>query len=106
MTKKITDQNFKKEVLNSEKPVVVDFWADWCGPCKALGPVINKLAEEYKEKLKIVKLNVDQNKNTAGKYGIQGIPTLLFFKNGEVEKKITGAKQYGQLKKEFDNFIK
>ncbi len=105
MTKKVTDQNFKEEVLEAEKPVVIDFWADWCGPCKILGPIVDKLAEEYEGKVKVRKLNVDNNRKTAGKYGIQGIPTLLFLKNGEVEKKTTGAKPYSQLKKEFDNFL-
>lgn len=105
MTKKVTDKNFEKEVLEAEKPVIVDFWADWCGPCKILGPIIDKLAKEYEGKLKIRKLNVDQNKNISSEYGIQGIPSLLFFKDGKLEKKVTGAKPYSQLKKEFDKFL-
>lgn len=105
MTKKVTDQNFEKEVLNSKKPVIVDFWAAWCGPCKILGPIVDKLAEEYEGKVKIRKLNVDENKKTASKYGIQGIPTLLFLKDGETEKKISGARPYSQLKKEIDKFL-
>ncbi len=105
MTKEVTDKNFEREVLKSEKPVIVDFWADWCGPCKILGPIINKLAKEYEDKLEVAKLDVDQNKKTAAKYGIQGIPTLLFFKNEKLKKKVTGARPYSQLKKEIDKFL-
>jgi thioredoxin 1 len=84
----LTDSNFEGEVINSEKPVLVDFWAVWCGPCRAIAPEIEKLAEEKSEELKIGKLNVDDNRDTAIKYGISSIPTLLLFKNGEVVKKI------------------
>jgi thioredoxin 1 len=84
----LTDSNFEGEVINSEKPVLVDFWAVWCGPCKVIAPEIEKLAEEKSEELKIGKLNVDDNRDTAIKYGISSIPTLLLFKNGEVVKKI------------------
>lgn len=84
----LTDSNFEGEVINSEKPVLVDFWAVWCGPCKVIAPEIEKLAEEKSEELKIGKLNVDENRDTAIKYGISSIPTLLLFKNGEVVKKI------------------
>jgi thioredoxin 1 len=84
----LTDSNFEGEVINSEKPVLVDFWAVWCGPCRAIAPEIEKLAEEKSEELKIGKLNVDENRDTAIKYGISSIPTLLLFKNGEVVKKI------------------
>lgn len=84
----LTDSNFEGEVINSEKPVLVDFWAVWCGPCKVIAPEIEKLAEEKSEELKIGKLNVDDNRDTAIKYGISSLPTLLLFKNGEVVKKI------------------
>jgi len=84
----LTDSNFEGEVIDSEKPVLVDFWAVWCGPCKVIAPEIEKLAEEKSEELKIGKLNVDDNRDTAIKYGISSIPTLLLFKNGEVVKKI------------------
>jgi len=87
----LTDSNFEGEVINSEKPVLVDFWAVWCGPCKVIAPEIEKLAEEKSEELKIGKLNVDDNRDTAIKYGISSIPTLLLFKNGEVVKKLIGA---------------
>lgn len=84
----LTDSNFEGEVINSEKPVLVDFWAVWCGPCRAIATEIEKLAEEKIAELKIGKLNVDDNRDTAIKYGISSIPTLLLFKNGEVVKKI------------------
>ena len=84
----LTDSNFEGEVINSEKPVLVDFWAVWCGPCKVIAPEIEKLAEEKIAELKIGKLNVDDNRDTAIRYGISSIPTLLLFKNGEVVKKI------------------
>jgi len=87
----LTDSNFEGEVINSEKPVLVDFWAVWCGPCRVIAPEIEKLAEEKSEELKIGKLNVDDNRDTAIKYGISSIPTLLLFKNGEVVKKLIGA---------------
>ncbi len=91
MAKVFTDANFEAEVLNSELPVLVDFYADWCGPCKMIAPVINQLAEEYEGKFNIGKLNVDQNGTTAQKYRVMSIPTLLIFKNGEVVDKIVGA---------------
>lgn len=91
MEKKFTTDNFEAEVLKSDKPVLVDFYADWCGPCKMMAPVVEALATEYEGKVKIGKLNVDQSPNTAGQYGIMSIPTLLFFKNGEVVNKIVGA---------------
>ena len=85
-----TDENFETEALASELPVLVDFYADWCGPCKMLAPIVEALAPEYEGKVKIGKLNVDNAPNTAQKYGIMSIPTLLFIKNGEVVNKIVG----------------
>ena len=86
-----TDENFNQEVLSSEIPVLVDFYADWCGPCKMLAPTIEALAEEFEGKVKIGKLNVDNASGTAQKYGIMSIPTLLYFKNGEVVNKTVGV---------------
>jgi thioredoxin 1 len=88
---KVDEQNFEKEVIKSETPVLVDFWAEWCGPCKALGPIIAQLAEEYQGKLKVGKLNVDENNNLAMQYGVMSIPTMKFFKNGKVVAELIGA---------------
>ena len=88
----ITDAEFDSSVLQSEKPVVLDFWAEWCQPCKMLAPIVEEIAGEYKDKVKVGKLNVDDNPSTATKYGIRGIPTLLFFKGGKVVQQVTGVK--------------
>ncbi|MGQ9799848.1 MAG: thioredoxin [Ignavibacterium sp.] len=87
----ITDSNFEQEVLKSDKPVLIDFWAVWCGPCKLIAPIVEQLAIEYEGKLKVGKLNVDYNQQSAIKYGIRGIPTLLLFKDGKVADTIIGA---------------
>ena len=79
----ISDDNFDSEVLKSDKPVLIDFWAEWCGPCKVLGPVIDEVAEDYSDRVKFVKLNIDNNPSNTQKFRIRGIPTLLLFKNGE-----------------------
>jgi len=93
----ISDSEFDNKVLQGDLPCLVDFWAPWCGPCKAIGPVIEELAAEYEGKLQIAKMNVDDNPATPGKYGIRAIPTLILFKNGEVVDQITGAVGKAQL---------
>jgi len=90
MALQITDESFK-EIIKGDKPIVVDFWAEWCGPCKMVGPVIEELANEYEGKAIIGKMNVDENDEVAGEYGIRSIPTILFFKNGELKDKQIGA---------------
>jgi len=87
----VTDQNFEDEVLKSEKPVLVDFWAEWCAPCRMLAPTVDQIAEEFSGQAKVVKLDVDSNAETSSKYNIKGIPTLLLFKGGEIQDQIVGA---------------
>ncbi|KPK48939.1 MAG: thioredoxin [Thiotrichales bacterium SG8_50] len=93
----VTDASFEQEVLKSAGPVLVDFWAEWCGPCKMIGPVLEEISGEYGTKLKIAKLNIDENPATPPKYGIRGIPTLMLFKNGQVEATKVGAVSKSQL---------
>ncbi len=95
----VTDESFDREVLKAELPVLIDFWAPWCGPCKAIGPVVDELAKEYAGKLKVVKMNVDDNPQTPSKYGVRGIPNLILFKGGEVKDQIVGAVPKSQLVK-------
>lgn len=91
MALEFTDSNFEEQVLKSDKPVLVDFWAEWCGPCRMVGPVVEELSNDYSGKAVVGKVNVDQNPGVAAKYGIRSIPTILFFKNGEVVDKSVGA---------------
>jgi thioredoxin 1 len=100
-TLEITDDSFETEVLNSDQTVLVDFWAEWCGPCRMIGPIVEELADEYDGKAKVGKVNVDQNQIPT-KYGIRSIPALLIFKNGEVVDQIVGAVPKQQLKKQLD----
>jgi len=93
----ITDDTFNSEVLQAEQPVLVDFWAEWCGPCKMIAPVLEQIADSYEGKLKICKLNIDDNPDSAPKYGVRGIPTLMLFKDGEVEDTKVGALSKNQL---------
>jgi thioredoxin 1 len=93
----VTDASFEQEVLKSSGAVLVDFWAEWCGPCKMIGPILEAIATEYNGKLKIAKLNIDENPNTPPKYGIRGIPTLMLFKGGNVEATKVGAVSKSQL---------
>jgi thioredoxin 1 len=104
-TKKVTDETFDADVLKNDKPVIVDYWAEWCGPCKMVAPVLEAIAEEHGDKLDIVKLNVDENPVVTQKYGILNIPTLGVFKNGEVVKELVGARSKSALLRELADFI-
>jgi thioredoxin 1 len=93
----ITDDSFESDVLQSGQPVLIDYWAEWCGPCKMIAPVLDEIAKEYDGRLKVAKLNIDENPNTPPRYGIRGIPTLMLFKSGEVEATKVGAVSKSQL---------
>ena len=93
----VTDGSFEEDVLRAEDPVLVDYWAEWCGPCKAIAPILGEIAEEYAGRLKIAKLNIDENPSTPPRYGIRGIPTLMLFKDGNVEATKVGALSKSQL---------
>lgn len=100
-----TDANFEAEVLQSSVPVLVDFWAPWCGPCKMLAPSIEALASQYEGRVKVGKLNTDDNENTAAKFGIRSIPTLLMFKNGEVVNQLVGALPKDKIAEQLDRVV-
>ena len=93
----VTDENFEREVLQSDLPVLVDFWAEWCGPCKAIGPAIETLASDYEGRAKVAKLNVDDNPETAARFGVRSIPTLIVFQDGEARESAVGARPPAQL---------
>lgn len=101
----ITDATFEKEVLSSEVPVLVDFWAVWCGPCKMVAPVVEQIADEYEGKLKVGKIDVDNHKQAAMEYGIRSIPTLLLFKGGEVVQQVVGALSKHQLEEKIKEYL-
>lgn len=98
----VTDSDFDDEILKSDVPALVDFWAAWCGPCRTVGPVVEELADEYAGKVKVAKLNVDDNKQTPTKYGVRGIPTLMLFKDGRLVDQIVGAVPKGRIKELLD----
>jgi len=101
----VTDDTFEAEVLQSQSPVLVDYWAEWCGPCKAIAPTLEEIAKEYSGKLKVAKVNVDENQEIPRKYGIRGIPTLMLFKNGNIEATKVGALSKSQLTAFLDSNI-
>ncbi|MBM3384628.1 MAG: thioredoxin TrxA [Betaproteobacteria bacterium] len=101
----ITDESFEPEVLKSDLPVLVDYWAEWCGPCKSIAPILEDVAKEYGGRLKIAKINVDENQSTPAKFGIRGIPTLMLFKNGNLEATRVGALTKSQLTAFLDSNI-
>jgi thioredoxin 1 len=96
-TKIVTDQSFTAEVLNSDKPVLLDFWAEWCGPCRMIAPALEEISAALGEQVTVAKINIDENPETPGKYGVRGIPTMLLFKNGEVAAQKVGAAPRGQI---------
>jgi thioredoxin 1 len=104
-TKKVTDETFDADVLKNDKPVLVDYWAEWCGPCKMVAPVLEAIAEEHGDKLDVVKLNVDENPMVTQKYNIMNIPTLGVFKNGEVVMELVGARSKSALLRELADYL-
>ena len=106
MANELTDKRFEAEVLKSALPVLIDLWAPWCGPCRMLSPVVEKLSEEYKGRVKVFKLNTDDNPNTAAEYRVQAIPTLLFFKGGQLVEQTVGVQPEKEIRQRLDNLLK
>ena len=105
MTLELTDKNFQEKVKNSDQVVLVDFWAEWCGPCKAIGPIVEELSKDYEDKAVIGKVNVDENPGISQEFGIRNIPTILFFKNGEVVDKQVGAVSKSALEQKLQSHL-
>ena len=105
LIKHISDSSFEADVLQSDKPVLVDYWAEWCGPCKSIAPILDEVAREYEGRLKVAKINVDENQQTPAKFGVRGIPTLMLFKNGNLEATRVGALSKSQLTAFLDSNI-
>ena len=101
----LTDENFVQEVMDSTKPVMVDFWAEWCAPCRMLSPIVSELAQEYEARIRVGKLNVDKNPETASRFGIMSIPTLIFFKNGNVVDKLVGLHPKSVVQKRLESLL-
>jgi len=101
----VSDSTFEQEVLSSEIPVLLDYWAEWCGPCKMIAPILNDIADEYSGKIKVAKLNIDENPSTPAKFGVRGIPTLMIFKSGSIEATKVGAMSKSQLSAFIDSTI-
>lgn len=104
-TPAVTDATWQQEVLEADKPVLIDFWAEWCGPCRMVGPIIDEIAQEQAESLKVVKLNVDENPNTARQYRVMSIPTMLVIADGQEKKRLVGAKNKGALLSDLAEFL-
>jgi thioredoxin 1 len=104
-TKVVTEENFETEVLQNDKPVIVDYWAEWCGPCRMVAPVLEEIAAEYADKIEVVKLNIDDNPELSQRYGIMAIPTMNVFSGGEVVKQIVGAKPKSALLRELADYL-
>lgn len=101
----VTDENFEAEIMNSDLPALVDFWAEWCGPCRMVSPVVEELANDYKGKVKVAKMDVDKNRETPTRFGIRNIPTLIFFKGGEVTQTIIGVQPKSQIEEEIKKLL-
>lgn len=101
----VTDSNFSTDVIGSDKPVLVDFWAEWCGPCRMIAPTVEAIAEEYKDKAGVYKMNVDENPNVPQQYGIRGIPTLILFKGGQEQERIVGAVTREAIARVIDKYV-